>query len=86
MGIGAPYTHRLALNVWAGSGARPAPSAAARAHLAEDPVTGGLTGTDPAGVGCNAGPMPPPPHRRLIRPTSEPEQMPSQTPRRREPR
>ena len=68
MGTGAPYTHRLAVNVWAGPGARPAPStsarllsyrlepgdaatfAAARAHLAEDPVTGGLTGTDPAGV------------------------------------
>lgn len=68
MGTGAPYTHRLAVNIWAGPGARPAPStsarllsyqleagdaatfAAARAHLAEDPITGDLTGTDPAGV------------------------------------
>lgn len=68
MGAGAPYTHRLAMNLWAGSGARPAPTTSARllsyrlettdsavfrtarAHLKEDPSTGALTGTDPAGV------------------------------------
>lgn len=68
MGTGALYTHRLAMNLWAGPGARPAPAssarllsyrlettdtatfAAARAHLAQDPATGVLTGTDPAGV------------------------------------
>lgn len=30
MGAGAPYTHRLALNLWSGPGARPAPSHTAR--------------------------------------------------------
>lgn len=30
MGAGAPYTHRLAMNIWAGPGARPAPAASAR--------------------------------------------------------
>jgi catechol 2,3-dioxygenase len=30
MGAGAPYTHRLAMNVWAGPGARPAPASSAR--------------------------------------------------------
>lgn len=30
MGAGAPYTHRLAMNLWAGPGARPAPAASAR--------------------------------------------------------
>ncbi|MBL9050937.1 MAG: VOC family protein [Tabrizicola sp.] len=68
MGTGAPYTHRLAMNLWAGPGARPAPAssarllsyrleatdrtnfAAAKAQLTQDPATGVLTGTDPAGV------------------------------------
>jgi len=68
MGTGAPYTHRLAMNIWAGPGAQPAPRnsarlltyrletadpatlAAAAARLTEDPATGLLTGTDPAGV------------------------------------
>ncbi|BBE73565.1 VOC family protein [Oharaeibacter diazotrophicus] len=68
MGTGAPYTHRLAMNLWAGPGARPAPRASARllsyrlettdrdifaaakARLAQDPATGALSGTDPAGV------------------------------------
>ena len=30
MGAGAPYTHRLAVNLWAGPGARPAPISSAR--------------------------------------------------------
>jgi len=30
MGTGAPYTHRLAMNIWAGHGVRPAPTASAR--------------------------------------------------------
>jgi catechol 2,3-dioxygenase len=30
MGAGAPYTHRLAMNLWAGPGARPAPADSAR--------------------------------------------------------
>lgn len=30
MGAGAPYTHRLAVNIWAGRGARPAPAPSAR--------------------------------------------------------
>jgi catechol 2,3-dioxygenase len=30
MGAGAPYTHRLAMNLWAGPGARPAPRNSAR--------------------------------------------------------
>lgn len=30
MGTGAPYTHRLAMNLWAGKGARPAPAHSAR--------------------------------------------------------
>jgi len=30
MGAGAPYTHRLAMNLWAGPGARPAPRDSAR--------------------------------------------------------
>ncbi len=30
MGTGAAYTHRLAVNIWAGPGARPAPGASAR--------------------------------------------------------
>jgi catechol 2,3-dioxygenase len=30
MGTGAPYTHRLAMNLWAGPGARPAPATTAR--------------------------------------------------------
>ena len=30
MGAGAPYTHRLAMNLWAGPGARPAPASSAR--------------------------------------------------------
>lgn len=30
MGAGAPYTHRLALNIWAGQGAEPAPAGSAR--------------------------------------------------------
>lgn len=30
MGAGAPYTHRLAMNLWAGRGARPAPADSAR--------------------------------------------------------
>jgi len=30
MGAGAPYTHRLAMNLWAGPGARPAPTNSAR--------------------------------------------------------
>lgn len=30
MGAGAPYTHRLAMNLWAGPGARPAPQNSAR--------------------------------------------------------
>lgn len=30
MGAGAPYTHRLAVNIWAGRGVRPAPSRSAR--------------------------------------------------------
>lgn len=30
MGAGAPYTHRLAMNLWAGPGARPAPANSAR--------------------------------------------------------
>ena len=30
MGAGAPYTHRLAMNIWAGPGVRPAPTASAR--------------------------------------------------------
>jgi catechol 2,3-dioxygenase len=30
MGAGAPYTHRLAVNVWAGPGAKPAPEGMAR--------------------------------------------------------
>lgn len=30
MGTGAPYTHRLAMNIWAGHGVRPAPAASAR--------------------------------------------------------
>ena len=30
MGAGAPYTHRLAVNIWAGRGARPAPASSAR--------------------------------------------------------
>lgn len=30
MGAGAPYTHRLAMNLWAGPGARPAPRSSAR--------------------------------------------------------
>ena len=30
MGAGGPYTHRLAMNLWAGPGARPAPEASAR--------------------------------------------------------
>ena len=30
MGAGAPYTHRLAMNIWAGPGARPAPATSAR--------------------------------------------------------
>ena len=30
MGAGAPYTHRLAMNLWAGPGARPAPARSAR--------------------------------------------------------
>jgi catechol 2,3-dioxygenase len=30
MGTGAPYTHRLAMNIWAGHGVRPAPNASAR--------------------------------------------------------
>ena len=30
MGAGAPYTHRLAMNLWAGPGVRPAPAASAR--------------------------------------------------------
>jgi catechol 2,3-dioxygenase len=68
MGAGAPNTHRLAMNLWAGPGAQPAPRASARllsyqlettdgdtfaaakAHLAQDPVTGVQTGIDPAGV------------------------------------
>lgn len=68
MGTGAPYTHRLAVNIWAGPGVRSAPATsarlmtytlvtsdeatftAARARLTEDPATGDLTGTDPAGV------------------------------------
>lgn len=68
MGTGASYTHRLAMNLWAGPGARPAPAgsarllsyrletpdtdtfAAARAQLTEDPETGAMMGTDPAGV------------------------------------
>lgn len=71
MGTGAPYTHRLAMNIWAGPGARPAPVQSARlvsyqleatdtatfalakAHLAEDPSTGSLSGTDPSGVSLN---------------------------------
>ena len=73
MGAGAPYTHRLAMNLWAGPGARPAPAAsarllsyrldtsdvatfaAARLRLTEDPATGELTGTDPAGVTLSLG-------------------------------
>lgn len=68
MGAGAPYTHRLAMNLWAGSGVRPAPRnsarllsyrleaadadifASAKVQLAQDPATGVLSGTDPAGV------------------------------------
>ncbi len=68
MGTGASYTHRLAMNIWAGPGAQPVPRnsarlltyrletadpatlAAAAARLTEDPATGLLTGTDPAGV------------------------------------
>lgn len=68
MGTGAPYTHRLAMNIWAGAEARPAPRssarllsyrlktadaqimAAARARFTEDPASGDLHGTDPAGV------------------------------------
>lgn len=68
MGAGAPCTHRLAMNIWAGLDARPAPRssarllsyrletadaqtmAAARARLSEDPASGDLHGTDPAGV------------------------------------
>lgn len=68
MGAGAPYTHRLAMNIWAGPGAKPAPAASARllsyglqtpdvatfagarTRLTEDPQTGDLIGTDPAGV------------------------------------
>lgn len=30
MGTGAPYTHRLAMNIWAGHGVRPAPASSAR--------------------------------------------------------
>lgn len=30
MGAGGPYTHRLAMNLWAGPGARPPPAASAR--------------------------------------------------------
>lgn len=30
MGSGAPYTHRLALNLWAGPGAKPSPATSAR--------------------------------------------------------
>ena len=30
MGAGAPYTHRLAVNIWAGPGAKPAPDGTAR--------------------------------------------------------
>lgn len=30
MGTGAPYTHRLAMNLWAGPGVRPAPHSSAR--------------------------------------------------------
>lgn len=30
MGAGAPYTHRLAVNIWAGQGVRPAPASSAR--------------------------------------------------------
>jgi catechol 2,3-dioxygenase len=30
MGAGAPYTHRLAVNIWAGPGAMPAPEGTAR--------------------------------------------------------
>lgn len=30
MGTGGPYTHRLALNLWAGAGAKPAPRSSAR--------------------------------------------------------
>lgn len=30
MGAGAPYTHRLAVNIWAGRGVRPAPAHSAR--------------------------------------------------------
>jgi catechol 2,3-dioxygenase len=30
MGAGGPYTHRLAMNLWAGPGARPAPATSAR--------------------------------------------------------
>lgn len=30
MGTGAPFTHRLALNIWAGHGAQPGPAASAR--------------------------------------------------------
>lgn len=30
MGAGAPYTHRLAMNLWAGPGVRPAPAGSAR--------------------------------------------------------
>lgn len=30
MGAGAPYTHRLAMNIWAGQGVRPAPASSAR--------------------------------------------------------
>jgi catechol 2,3-dioxygenase len=30
MGAGAAYTHRLAMNLWAGLGARPAPATSAR--------------------------------------------------------
>ena len=30
MGAGAPYTHRLAVNIWAGHGVRPAPTHSAR--------------------------------------------------------
>lgn len=74
MGAGGAYTHRLAMNLWAGPGARPAPTTSARllsyrletsdtatfssaaAQLTEDPTTGALTGTDPAGVTLNLWP------------------------------
>jgi catechol 2,3-dioxygenase len=68
MGAGGQYTHRLALNLWAGKNVGPAPASSARilsytlhttdtetfekarSQLVEDPRTGDLTGTDPAGI------------------------------------